>query len=104
MKPYYLISLLFLIFLSGCNSSILDDPSTVIKYSIQEDSHVKLTIENSYKTLISTLVDTVQSAGSHEVSFNSNKLVEGVYFYILEAKSIESNLSLKYTKYLLMLK
>jgi uncharacterized Fe-S center protein len=104
MKSYYLISLLSLILIFGCNSSILDDPSTTIKYSVAEDSHVKLTIENSYKTLISTLVDTVQSAGAHQVSFDANDLAEGVYFYTIEARGTNSDFYLKQTKYILLVK
>ena len=104
MKPYYLISFLLLFFLSGCNSSILDDPSTVIKYSIKEDSYVKLTIENSYKTRIATLLDTELFAGQHEVNFDASNLAEGIYFYKLEMKGTESDFYSKQTKYMIMVK
>jgi hypothetical protein len=67
----------------GCNSSILDDPSTTIKYSIPEFGHVKLTVENSYNTIIATLVDENQSAGAHEVTFDTSNLAEGIYFYTI---------------------
>jgi len=47
MKIFYVAPLLFLILFYGCESSILDDPSIVIKYSASENSNIKLTIENS---------------------------------------------------------
>jgi hypothetical protein len=97
--------LFLLVMLSlGCNSSILDDPTTLIKYQLPEKSHVKLTVENSYKTLIATLVDEEQSAGGHQVSFATNDLAEGIYFYTLEVNGIESNYYYTVTKYLILLK
>ena len=102
-----LISLLlfFLVILSlGCNSSILEDPSVKIRYQLPEESHVKLTVENSYKTLIAILVDEVQGAGVHEVSFDANDLAEGIYFYTVEMNGTGSNFYYKYTKNLIMFK
>ena len=104
MKPYYLISFLLLFFLSGCNSSILDDPSIKITFYVAEDSHVKLTIENSYKTRIATLLDTELFAGQHEVNFDASNLAEGIYFYKLEMKGTESDFYSKQTKYMIMVK
>jgi len=104
MKKLSLL-LSFLIILSfGCNSSILDDPATTIKYYVPENSHVKLTVENSYKTLIVTLVETEQNAGNYEVSFGINDLAEGIYFYTIEMRGTESNFYYKYTKNLMLLK
>ncbi|MEO8233284.1 MAG: hypothetical protein ABI638_13450 [Ignavibacteriota bacterium] len=89
MKIYLLIFLAAFIF--GCNSSILDDPSTTIQYSIPEPSHVKLTVENSYDTIIAVLVDGDLQAGSFQVNFDTNKLAEGIYFYTLEIKTQSGN-------------
>ncbi len=50
MKLLSLTTLVLVIILFGCKSSILDDPSTIIRYSVPEISMVKLTIENSYNT------------------------------------------------------
>ena len=104
MKLIRLLLFLLLILSFGCNSSILDDPTTSIKYQVPEKSHVKLTVENSYKTLIAILVDEVQGAGVHEVSFDANDLAEGIYFYTVEMNGTESNFYYKYTKNLMLLK
>lgn len=86
-----IIPLLFLVLaLAGCKSSILDDPSTTIQFSIAEPSHVKLTVENSYNTIIATLVDGVEPAGPHQSRLEMNGLPEGMYFYTLETKGLES--------------
>lgn len=92
-----------LIFLFGCNSSILDDPSTIIKYRVEETSHVKLVVLNSYDTKIATLVDEEKPTGIYEVSFSNSNLAEGIYFYTLELKGESGNYS-KSTKHLLLIK
>lgn len=96
--------MLLIISLSGCNSSILEDPSTTIKYSVAQKSNVKLTVENSYNTLIATLVDREHQPGVYEVSMDMNDLPEGVYFYTIEYKGIENNYYNKISKQMLLLK
>ncbi len=95
--------LLFTLLIFGCNSSILDDPSTTIKYSIPEPAHVKLSVENSYNTLITILVNTNLPAGSFNANFDSSNLAEGIYFYILEIKP-ENGTETKTVKKMLLIK
>lgn len=100
-----IIRFVFLIvFIFGCNSSNLVDPSTVISYSIEQNSFVKLEIENSYNTIIATLVDEEQSAGGYSVDFSVSNLAEGVYFYTIEAKGINVDYYYKETKKILLVK
>jgi hypothetical protein len=100
LKILFIFSLLFLI---GCNSSILDDPSVTILYRITEESYVNLIVENSYDTQIATLVDEKQSAGYYQVSFDASNLAEGIYFYTLELTGESGDYS-KTTKHLLLIK
>ncbi|NIR71238.1 MAG: T9SS type A sorting domain-containing protein, partial [Phycisphaerae bacterium] len=71
------------------------NPSTVIRYSLNEDSHVKLTIYNTLGQEIATLVDEMQNAGFQAVSWNGTDnsgqpVSAGVYLYKLEAgKNVE---------------
>lgn len=102
MKKYYV--LLLLIFIVSCESSNLVDPTTTITYSIAENAHVKLHIENSYNTLILILVDEDQNAGYYSVEVNVSNLAEGVYFYTIEAKGINSDYYYKETKNMLLVK
>lgn len=101
MKIYFLT--IIALFVSGCNSSILDDPSTVIKYSIPEPSYVKLTIENSYDTIIAVLIDGEMPAGVFDVAFDASNLAEGIYFYILEIRTQNNNYT-KTTRHMLLIK
>lgn len=104
MKNIFYITFILSLLLFGCKSSIVDDPTLTIDYSVPEKSLVKLTIENSYNTIIKTPVDDEQNAGVYRVSVDVNDLAEGVYFYTLELKGVNSNYYSKTTKNLLLVK
>ncbi len=97
---YFLIAFL----LAGCRSSILDDPAVILNYSLPERAHVTLTVENSYNTTIAVLVDADQDPGNYTVPFSLPNLLEGVYFYTLECKGINSNYYFKSTKNVITIK
>lgn len=67
------------------------NPSTIIRYQIPDAGFVTLKIYDVLGREVSTLVNEVKSAGSHEVEFNTqqtinNKLLaSGIYFYQLSA-------------------
>jgi hypothetical protein len=102
MKKYLLIIILTA-FISGCNSSIVDDPTTIIMYPVPELSHVKLYVENSYDTIVATLVDEVKQAGVYDVVFDTNNLAEGIYFYTLKMTA-ESGKKYDITKQIILIK
>lgn len=104
MKKYLTLFSLLLILIVGCNSSNLVDPITTITYSVSEEAHVKLEVENSYNTIIKTLVDEEQNAGIYSVQFSASNLAEGVYFYTIEAKGTNSDYYHKETKNMLLVK
>ncbi|MBI2419278.1 MAG: hypothetical protein HYV28_15530 [Ignavibacteriales bacterium] len=90
--------------LGGCRSSILDAPSTQIQYQLPQKAHVKITIENSYNTVIATLLDSPKEAGYLQVTYNPPGLLEGVYYYTVEAKGIDNSYYYKETKAMLLVK
>lgn len=104
MSKRWFILVLSILMLSGCRSSIVDDPSTQIQYSVAEPSLVKIEIENNYNTVIETPVNGYQSAGVHSVVINASKWVEGVYYYTLECKGVNSDFYYKSTKTMLLIK
>ena len=61
------------------------NPSTVIRYSIPKDLHVKLVVYDVTGKEVKTLVNETKSAGSYSVEFNAGKYASGVYYYKLEA-------------------
>ncbi len=68
------------------------NPSTQIEYSIPKDGFVKLTVYNTLGQKVSDLVNGIEKAGQHEITFNGTGLASGVYFYKLESGS---NVSVK---------
>ena len=105
MKKYFALFILISLISCGCRSSILDDPSTIIDYSIPQKSIVTLTIENSYNTVIATPVDhVVFDAGSRMVTVDGSKWLSGVYYYTIEYKGVNSNYYYKTTKKMLLIK
>ena len=104
MIKYYFLLILSILLLCGCRSSIVDDPSTLILYTISQPSNVKLTIENSYNTVVATLVDGYMTPGTYSISFDMSGLMEGVYFYTLECKGVNSDYYYKSEKLMLLIK
>jgi hypothetical protein len=74
------------------------NPSTSIRYGIPHQSVVTLVVFNPLGQRVATLVNEIQEAGYHDVSFDGSYLSSGVYFYKLQAGSFVQ------TKKLLMLR
>lgn len=102
MKIIYLTSLL-IVLLFGCESSILEDTSGNISFNIPQEAHVKITIENSYNTLIKTLLNENKTAGYYIVNFDISNLAKGVYYYTIEAKGTKNDYYNKVTIPLLLM-
>jgi protocatechuate 3,4-dioxygenase beta subunit len=74
------------------------NPSTVISFTIPNQSKVELKVYNILGKEVATLVNESKPAGSYNVTFNAGKLSSGVYFYQLQAGNFIS------TKKLMLLK
>lgn len=61
------------------------NPSTSIKYSIANESTVKLIVFNSIGQEVAQLVNENQKPGSYTLNFDASTLSSGVYFYKLTA-------------------
>lgn len=59
------------------------NPSTRISYSIENSSEVLLEIVDMNGRVVSTIVNTVQTAGNYDVVANLSNLPSGVYLYRL---------------------
>jgi len=104
MKLFYRIFFLSALLIAGCESSILDDPATTIGFSIPQESHVKVTIENSYNTVMAVLMDEPQQSGTYQVHFQQDNLAEGVYYYIIEITGLKDNSYQKIVKPMVLIK
>jgi len=69
------------------------NPSTKINYQIPKDAFVKINVYDIVGRLITTLVNTQQTAGYYTVEFNStlsSGAASGIYFYRIEAADFVS--------------
>ncbi|MHA2275646.1 MAG: T9SS type A sorting domain-containing protein [Candidatus Kariarchaeaceae archaeon] len=63
------------------------NPTTNISFHLAEESTVQLQIYNIQGKLVSTLVNETRDKGNYSVSFNSDGLPSGVFFYRLTTKN-----------------
>lgn len=63
------------------------NPTTLISYQLPENGFVSLKVYNLLGAEIATLVNNVQTAGVHKITFNASNLVSGIYFYKIQAGS-----------------
>jgi photosystem II stability/assembly factor-like uncharacterized protein len=66
------------------------NPSSVIEYTLPNDSYVKLTIYDALGREIATLADGTERMGDHAVRWSADGLASGVYFYRLQAGSFSA--------------
>ncbi len=80
------------------------NPSTSIKYSISENSHVKISIYDMLGKLVETLVNKNETAGIYSVKWNASNLAAGVYIYRIDAVSENGNENFSSVKKMILLK
>jgi hypothetical protein len=59
--------------------------STVASYELRVPSHVRLRVYDLAGKLVSTLVDGLRAAGTHNATFDGSRLASGMYLAKLEA-------------------
>jgi hypothetical protein len=84
------------------------NPSTTIQYSLPYASNVKVTIYNITGAVVKVLISAAQEAGVHQAIMNTASngmnLSSGVYFYSLQAVSLDGSHSFKQTKKMILMK
>jgi len=61
------------------------NPTTTINYELQKPGFVSLKIYNVLGKVLVDLVNEVQEAGTHEISFNAENLPSGTYIYKIQS-------------------
>ena len=74
------------------------NPSTKIKYAIKESGFVTIKLFDIFGREVTKLVNTYQSSGSYEISFDGTNLTSGVYYYNININDFSA------TKKMLILK
>lgn len=64
--------------------------TTEIRYSLKNDSHVRLQIYELNGRLVQSLVDEQHVAGHYNISFDAEGLSSGVYLYSIKTESFSS--------------
>ena len=67
------------------------NPATTIKYSIPVESNVTLSVFNSLGERVSELVNSVQTSGNYQVTWNAKDFASGIYFYRLEVADLQNH-------------
>jgi Secretion system C-terminal sorting domain len=67
------------------------NPTTKIRYNIPEFTNVVFKVFNMLGEEIETLVNSEQSAGVYEATFDASNLSSGIYFYTLKTESFSSS-------------
>ncbi len=80
------------------------NPSTSINYNLPFNSIVKIEVFNILGEKVRDLFNGQKTAGNYKVNFNANTLSSGVYFYMLEAKSLDGKNTFRKTKKMILLK
>lgn len=80
------------------------NPSTIIRYSLPYESNVKVSVYNMLGQKLETLVDGISKAGSFEVNFSASRYSSGIYFYTIEASSLDNAHKYKETKKMMLVK
>lgn len=76
--------------------------STIIRYSINQQSEVTIKVYDMAGREISTLVNETKQAGTFSIGFANTNIASGTYFYRLIAKSAEGKATVETKKMIVM--
>lgn len=80
------------------------NPVTTIRYTLNSENLVKVSIFNSLGQNIAELINAVQPAGSYEITWNAENNASGIYFYSFEVTDFYGNVISKELKKLILMK
>ncbi|HSD62561.1 MAG TPA: T9SS type A sorting domain-containing protein, partial [Ignavibacteriaceae bacterium] len=75
-----------------------------IKYSIPDESNVKLNIYNSLGEHVTELVNGIQASGNYQVTWNATDFASGIYFYNLEVSDMQNHNLFKGSRKIVLVK
>ena len=80
------------------------NPSTIISYDIPKISHVTIKVYDILGRLVSELVNEIQESSKYKVTWAPTNSSTGVYFYQIDAKSVDGSSSYSSVKKLMLMK
>lgn len=80
------------------------NPSTIISYAIPFEGNVKIVVYNVMGETVSELVNSIQQPGKYQTEFNASNIAAGMYFYRINAKSLDGKQNFTESRKMLLLK
>lgn len=80
------------------------NPATQIKYGLPVESMVRIQVFSITGELIKELINTLQTAGYYELSFNAGNLSSGIYFLLIATTSSNGSKNFRAVRKMLLLK
>ncbi len=80
------------------------NPSTSIAFSIPIESKVSLIIYDIIGKEVTKITSGIKNAGNYSIIFNAKGLSSGIYFYTLQANSLDGKVNFRETKKLVLIK
>lgn len=80
------------------------NPSTIISYAIPFEGNVNIIVYNVMGETVSELVNSVQQPGSYQTEFNASNIAAGMYFYRINATSLDGQQNFTESRKMLLLK
>ncbi len=80
------------------------NPSTIISYAIPFEGNVNIIVYNVMGETVSELVNSVQQPGNYQTEFNASNIAAGMYFYRINAKSLDGKQNFTESRKMLLLK
>ena len=78
------------------------NPSTTIRYGIPEEATVRISVVNMLGEVVDELLNTNQSAGYYEISWNAHNISSGTYLYKIVASGVNGAEYLQTKKMILL--
>ncbi len=80
------------------------NPTTLIQYALPYESSVSITVYNTLGQIVKTFNEGAKASGSYSLNFNGEGLSSGVYFYSINAVSVDGKQNYRATKKMLLMK
>jgi hypothetical protein len=80
------------------------NPSTTIKYALPFESNVRIQVYNLLGEMVTELLNSVQEVGFYDLVWNAHSYASGIYFYTINAKSVDGKHDFNTVKKMLLVK
>jgi hypothetical protein len=80
------------------------NPITTIQYRLPVDSHLRLTVYDLLGREVAELYNGISELGDHSIKFNACDLENGIYYYRIQARSLDNKRNFTTTRKMILIK